>query len=191
MKTISFSDIRRVSWLNKYSEFDLLQIDMDSQVYEVLAAIGFDIEFPILYYPAKHRNLAGEVVTGYIACGEVQLNESKISMAFKDLTDILVCASYRDTSLMTELAELAFKTLDWSEALNDNDSLDWQEERAVLPLDQLEPDFEFQEAKIKELADILISIRGTPYTNAGSLKTAQDYIDFAEAREFYAEKYDV
>lgn len=189
MKTISFSDLRRVSWLSEYSEVELLHIDMDDKVAEALSQLGFDTEYPILYYPAKHRNLAGDVVTGYIACGEIQLNGSKVNRDFRDLTDILVCTSYLDKSLMLELAELAFKTRDFTEFLQDSDSIDFDEERALFPANQLEPDWVEQEAIIKNLQDVLTMIRGPVYNASGALKTAEEYKEFAEAREFYEEKY--
>ncbi len=90
---------------------------------------------------------------------------------------------------MTEIAELSFKTRSWQDALNDNDSLDWQEERAVLPIDQLEKDWEQEEKKIADLNEILVAIRGPIYNSSGALKTMEEYKQFAEERELYEEKY--
>ena len=190
MLAISFKDLQLISALSELSEFQMLEIDNDPLIYSYLHKIGMDTDYPICYAANKHRTLSGEVVTGFRAYGEVRIDVDYRNSYLAGITERLVCASYLDPSLMTEIAELSFKTRSWSDALNDNDSLDWQEDRAVMPVDQLEEDWEAEEKKIAELNDILVSIRGPVYNSSGALKTMEEYKEFAENRNYYEEKYD-
>lgn len=190
MLAISFKDLQLISTLSQLSEFQMLEIDNDPLIYSYLYKIGIDTDYPICYVANKHRTLAGEIHTGFRAYGEVRCDVEYRNSYLAGITERLVCASYNDPSLMTEIAELSFKTRSWQDALNDNDSLDWQEDRAITPNDQLEEDWEYEEKKIADLNNALVSIRGPIYNSSGALKTAQEYQEFAETREMYMEKYD-
>lgn len=191
MISISLQDMKLISTLSQLTEFQMVEIANDELMAKYLYQIGMDCyDYPFVYIANKHRTLAGDVVTGYRVVGEIRCDPEYRNSYLAGITERLVISSYTDPSKMSEIAELSFKTRDWTIALNDNDSLDWQEERAILPFDQLEEDWEDQEAKIQELTDILISIRGTPYTSSGCLKSMSDYKEFAEEREFIMEKYD-
>jgi len=190
MICISVSDLQLITELSEMSEFDIVRIENDPLVAKYAHQIGIDVEYPMAYFANKHRNLQNKVVTGYRLCGEVRCDVEYRNSYLAGITERLIISSFSDPSKMTEIAELSFKTRDWAEYLNDNDSLDWQEDRAVLPQDQLEEDWEAEEKKIAELNDILVSIRGPVYNSSGALKTMEEYKEFAETREIYLEKYD-
>lgn len=191
MISISLQDMKLITELSEMSEFDMISIKNDSLMQKYLYNIGMDCyDFPFVYIPNKHRTLAGNVVTGYRCVGEVRCDPEYRDSSLAGITERLVISSYTDPSKMTEIAELSFKVRDWEEYLNDNDSLDWDADRATFPLDQLEENWEIEEAKIKELADILLSIRGSCYTASGSLKMAEDYIYLEDSAEIIKEKYD-
>lgn len=191
MICVSVSDLQLITELSGMSEFDIISIYSDEKVAKYLYKIGIDTDFPWVYLANKHRNLQGNILTGYRICGEIRCDSTYRDSYMAGITERLVISSYSDPSFMEEIAELAFKTRDIDHYLNDNDSLDWDESRALFGADQLEPDWEDEEAKIQELQDILVSIRGPAYNNAGALKTMKEYQDYAETRDFYAEKYDV
>ena len=192
MISISLSDLKLVTELSGLSEFEMIQIGNDELMAKYLYQIGMDCyDFPWIYTANKHRNMQGDVVTGYRVCGEIRCDGAYRDSYLADITARLIIVSYTDPSFMEEIAELSHKVRDFSEYLNDSDSIDFDEERALFPASQLEEDWEEQEAKIKQLNYILTEIRGTCYTASGGLKTMQDYKEFAEAREFYTEKYDV
>lgn len=191
MLSISLQDMKLITELSGMSEFEMIEIGNDKLMQKYLYAIGMDCyDFPFVYIPNKHRTLGGKVVTGYRAVGEVRCDPEYRDSYLAGITERLVISSYTDPSKMTEIAELSFKVRDWSEYLNDNDSLDWQEDRAVLPHDQLEEDWQQEEEKIANLADILYNIRGSCYTASGGLKMAEDYIYATESAEINKEKYD-
>ncbi len=189
MKTISFRDLKKASWLQGYNEIDLLSIDRDDDVHKVLDQLGFDCEFPVSYFPAKHRDLTGHIALGFMAAGEVQCNRKHLTSIFADLTDILVASSFSDTSLTKELAELSGLSRN-PDGLFDCNIPDYDEKRAEMPKDQLEEGWELVEAQIRQLEDIRDSIRGSQYSVSGGLKTAAEYKKFNEERKLNEGKYD-
>lgn len=191
MLSISLSDMQLITELSTLSEFELVRIDNDELVAKYLYKIGVDTEFPWVYLANKHRNLQDNIVTGYRVCGEVRCDAAYRDSYLAGITERLVISSFSDRSFMEEIAELSYKVIDFEEHLHDNDSIDYDESRALFGADQLEEDWEEQEAAIKELQGILFDIRGSAYNSSGALKTMKEYAEFAETREFYTEKYDV
>lgn len=189
MVSWSLSDLKLISELSHMSEFDMVKPENDALMVKYLWKLGCDVpDYPWIYLPSKHRNLQDQIVVGYRAVAEVRCDPEYLNSFMADITQRMTITSYVDPSKMEEMAELSYKVRDWTEYLNDNDSLDWQEERAITPLDQLEPDYLEQEAAIKELEDILVSIRGSCYNASGSLKMMDEY--HQESVEIIKEKYD-
>lgn len=179
MISISLSDMKLITELSGMSEFDMIRIENDDLMAKYLYKIGCDVpDFPWVYIPNKHRNLRGQVVTGYRAVAEIRCDAAFRDSYMAGITERLVISSYFDRTMMEDIAELSFKTPDFSEYLNDSDSIDFDESRALFEADQLEPDYQQEEAKIQELQDILDSIRGGAYNASGALKTAQEYKDW-------------
>lgn len=179
MLSISLSDMKLITELSGMSEFDMIRIENDDLMAKYLYKIGCDVpDFPWVYIPNKHRNLQGQVVTGYRAVAEIRCDAAFRDSYMAGITERLVISSYSDPTLMEDIAELSYKVRDFSEYLNDSDSIDFDESRALFEADQLEPDYMEQEVKIQELQDILDSIRGGCYNAAGSLKTSQEYKDW-------------
>lgn len=191
MLSISLSDMQLITELSTLSEFELVRIDNDELVAKYLYKIGVDTEFPWVYLANKHRNLQDNIVTGYRVCGEVRCDAAYRDSYLAGITERLVISSFSDRSFMEEIAELSYKVIDFEEHLHDNDSIDYDESRALFGADQLEEDWEEQEAAIKELQGILFDIRGSAYNSSGALKTMKEYQDHAETRDLYMEKYDV
>lgn len=169
----------------------MLSIENDEKMANYLYPLGMDVpDFPMMYLPCLHRNLQNEILMGYVVVGECRCDQAFRDSWMAGITERLMIASYSDTSLMRELAELSFKTRNMEEYLNDNDSLDFDEDRALFPLDQLEPSWRENEEKIAALAKILEDIRGPQYNSAGAPKSFKEYQDWADTRELYMEKYD-
>lgn len=176
MISISVSDLQLISELSTLSEFDIVNPDNDEKVAKYLYAIGMDCyDYPYCFVPNRHRNLQGQDIVGFRAIGEIRCDVEYRNSYLAGITERLIISSYTDPSCTEEIAELAFKTRNWEEYLNDNDSLDWDESRAIFPLDQLEENWEEAEATIKELEDVLYSIRGSCYNSSGSLKMMHEY----------------
>lgn len=168
-----------ISEFKDKTEFDLIRIENDDTLQRYLYLLGMDVpDFPMMFVPNKHRNLQGKVVTGYRVCGEIRCDATFRNSYMAGITERLVISSYFDPTLMSDIAELSYKVRDFSEYLNDSDSIDFDESRALFEADQLEPDYQQEEAKIQELQDILDSIRGGCYNSSGALKTAQEYKDW-------------
>lgn len=177
MKAISFSDIKRASWLQGFSEVDMLSIENDEKVNRVLDALGVDCEYGISYYAAQHRNLAGDVLVGYLAAGEIQINRNHLTSPFADLTDILAASAYTDLSLTFELGELSGKQHCYESLL----SLDDDTEKGF-PKELVEPSCEQIGEQIRSMNELCESIRGASHNSAGAVKTPEEYQAFAAER---------
>lgn len=172
MKTCSFRDIKKASWLRGYNEIDLLSIERDDDVNKVLDQLGFDCDYPISYFAAKHRDLTGHVDIGFMVCGEVQCNRKHLTSVFADLTDVLVSTAYLDTSLTKELANLSGLSRSYD---NNQESDDYGDQQQDMPANQLEEDWEDIEKQIRQLEEIRDLIRGPQINESGSAKTAEEY----------------
>lgn len=188
----SLSDLQLISVFKDMSEFDMLRIENDEVMQKYLYILGMDVpDFPLMFLPCIHRNLQNQIVTGYKVIGECRCDRVYKDSWMAGISERLLITAFNDASLMKELAELSYKVRDFEDYLNDCDAIDFDEERALFPADQLEPDYQENEQKLKELEEILESIRGPQYGPSGSLKSYKEYQDYAETREFYNEKYDV
>lgn len=155
-----------------YNEIELLSIERDDDVHKVLDQLGFDCDYPISYFAAKHRDLTGHVDIGFMVCGEVQCNRKHLTSVFADLTDVLVVSAYSDPSLTKELANLSGLSRSYD---NNQESDDYGDEQQAMPANQLEEDWEEVEKQISQLEDIRDMLRGNMYNESGALKTPDEY----------------
>lgn len=172
MKSISFSDLKLHSTLSGYKEIELLHIDMDDKINAVLSDLGIDTDYGVCYQAAKHRNLQGKVVIGYMAVGDVQINRKHLTSVFADLTDILISSAYTDPSLTKELANLSGLSRSYD---NNQESDDYGDEQQAMPANQLEEDWEEVEKQIMQLEEIRDIVRGPMLNESGAAKTAEEY----------------
>lgn len=167
-RVFSMRDLRLIPALSKFNEIELLQISNDALVNSYLRQLGFNISRAILYTPAKHRDLQGNVGVGFRAVGEISRDRSFLTSSLCTTTERLVAASYYDMSLTKELAKLLGNSVDLRSGVGD-------EEDSSFPAELIEPDYEEVAFEILALEKIRDSIRGTPHNDAGALKTPGEY----------------
>lgn len=176
-KVISFSDLKLHSSLSGFNEVEMLHISMDDKINAILAEIGFDVDYGITYFPAKHRNLQNNILIGFMAAGEVSINRKHLTSVYADLTDVLIASSYSDTSLTKELANLSGLSRSYD---NNQESDDYGDGQQDMPANQLEEDWEDIEKQIRQLEEIRDIIRGPQMDESGSAKTAEQYKAWAK-----------
>jgi hypothetical protein len=171
-RTISFRDLLVCEELAHIkNEIELLHPDNDDLVADILSKIGFDVEYPVLYVPSKHRDMQNKIEVGFMAVGEISLNRSFINSPMCSITERMVAASYTDPTMTRELAGLMGHSINYKVLLSEDAEYDGEE----LPNEMLEPDREHVAKQIKQLADIRDAIRGDMYNEAGDLKTFAEY----------------
>lgn len=168
-RVFSFRDLRLIPALSEYNEIELLHPSMDEKMNHFLGQLGFDLDYAILYVPAKHRDMQGKVGVGFRAVGEISINRAFITSPLCSITERLIAASYTDPSLTRELCQLMGNSISFkgSEA-DDTLHEDW-------PEDLYEPDYEEVTQQIKTLEDLRDQIRGPMHNEYGSLKTPREY----------------
>lgn len=176
-KVISFSDLKLHSSLSGLNEVQMLSIDMDDKINAILAEIGFDVDYGITYFPAKHRNLQNNILIGFMASGEVSINRKHLTSVYADLTDVLIASSYSDTSLTKELANLSGLSRSYD---NNQESDDYGDGQQDMPANQLEEDWEDVEKQIRQLEEIRDIVRGPMLNESGAAKTAEQYKAWAK-----------
>lgn len=168
-RVFSFRDLQRIPALAGLTEVQLLSVERDDLVNTQLAQLGFDIRKPILYVPAKHRDLTGKVAMGYRAVGDIDPHNREFLNSSVCLPiERLIAASKTDMSLCRELAKLMGSNVD----LRD-DSM--EEEPEDFPDELTETDEEAVYHEILILENIRDQVRGSPYNEHGGLKTPMEY----------------
>lgn len=170
-RVFSFRDLQRLDEFKGMSEITMLGVDNDETIGKYLAALGFDLTKPVLYVPAKHRDLSGKVAVGFRAVGDIDpYNRSYIRSSMCDTVERLIAASKYDMSLTKELCKLMGSTVEINDdmATEDDDGF---------PEELIEEDFKANAAEISNLEAIRDIIRGSPYNEAGALKTFAEYRD--------------
>lgn len=171
-RTISFRDLLVCEELRHIkNEIELLSIQNDALVSNILSKIGFDIDYPVLYVPCKHRDMQNKVAIGFMAVGEISLNRAFINSPMCSITERMVAASYTDPSMTRELGALMGNTVNYRRLLSE----DIESEGDELPDDMLEADRHEVASQIKVLCEIRDAIRGDMYNEAGDLKTYEEY----------------
>ena len=171
MKTLSFRDLQLCEEFAGMNEISMLHPDNDAKMEKVLAACGLDVEYPVLYIPTKHRCMGNKVAVGFQCVGEISINRAYLKSAMCSTTERMVAASYTDPSLTRELANLMGGTVNYRSLQDESIEFEGDE----LPEDMLEPDRVEVAKQIKQLTEIRDVLRGSPYNEAGDLKTFAEY----------------
>lgn len=185
-KVISFRDILRASWLQKYNEVELLSIERDEEVQRVLEQIGYDCDYPIEYFYAVHRDLKGLVAEGFMATGCVQINRAFITSRLATMEDILIASTMQDTSLTHEMAKLRGLARSYYHLNSLDDGENQQGRRTDLEVgDKSEFVVGWQnvEDKIRQMNALVETIRGPSLNEAGSAKTYEEFAQYNEQRK--------
>lgn len=175
-RIFSFRDLQLIPALSKFNEIELLQISNDALVNSYLRQLGFNVTRAILYVPAKHRDLQGNVGVGFRAVGEIRRDRGFLTSPLCTATERLIAASYYDMSLTKEIAKLLGNSVDLRSDVGD-------EEDSNLTTELIEPDYKEVTLEILTLEKIRDRIRGTPYNDAGALKTPEEYAEQLEGQQ--------
>jgi hypothetical protein len=172
MRVFSFRDLKIIPQLSHMTERDMLKLENDEVILPILEELGFDIRYPILYVPSKHRDLQGKVGVGYRACGTITTNREFLNSHLCEPIDRVIATAQYDMSLTEQLSQLmGTSSIDFSQSVS---SMDYGEDN-VLADDDVEPDYEEIELQLRMLEMIRDEIRGNPYREDGALKTPEDY----------------
>jgi hypothetical protein len=165
MKLISFRDLMRVDWLNVPNEVSLLPITMDEKVNRALAILGFDIEYPIEYFAANHRDLSNHVGVGFMARGEININRKHLTGPFTTVCELIAASGHTDMELADDLHKIANRSQELSGESSARDK-------------EVYPDDEDYDKLIRVLHQVRDSVRGPMYNEKGSLKTPEEYQEY-------------
>jgi hypothetical protein len=171
-RVISFRDLMLCTSLSHIkNEVELLNIENDVLVAEILDKVGFDVDYPVLYVPSKHRDMQNKIAVGFMAVGEISLNRAFTSSYLCSATERLIAACHIDPSLTIELGRLAGSHVNYKSMLEDESEFDGDE----LPEEMLEPDRYAVAQQIKQLTELRDLIRGDFRNESGDLKTFEEY----------------
>lgn len=170
-RTISFRDLKLCTSLMALSEVEMIHPSFDPVMSDILGKIGFDIDYPVVYVPSKHRDMQNKVAVGFMAVGEISLNRNFINSPLCSVTERMIAASYTDPSMTRELATLMGNRVNLKQLMDEDGEYDGEE----LGEEYLEPDREFVAQQIQQLADIRDALRGSMYNEAGDLRTYAEY----------------
>lgn len=169
MKSISYKDLQRVSFLSHLSQFDMMSADNDEVVGEALWEFGIDINFPLCYNVSYHRTLNKEAICGLMISGEIRQDKQFRLSPFCTLEDRMIIAGMKDLSLAHELA--AIQNVAQSN-YGSNMSLEDEEVTEHL-MDASET--ERIEDELEALGNALNNIRGDQFLSNGARKRMKDY----------------
>lgn len=174
MKVLSFRDIKLSGEFEGMNEVEMLAPSNDAKMNKVLAKIGIDLDYGVLYVPSKHRDMQGKVAVGFQAVGEIQHNRSFINSPFCTTADLIIVAGQHDMSLANELASLGSCSRSYGALL------DTEAEGGGVPADEytVEDDYEFVLKQIQQLTEVRDMLRGPCNSDTGSLKTPQEYAEY-------------
>ena len=166
-RVFSFRDLQRIPELSKYTETEMLDIEMDGMINKYLAQLGFNVNAAVLYEPAQHRDLSGHVEIGYRAVGEVTHDPAWLEHPLCNTTERIIFRARTDMSLAKELARMQCSGINWSEDNGESDP--------DFPESLVEKDFEDTTTMLDLLRTVRDAVRGNPYNEYGALKTPQEY----------------
>lgn len=169
-RVMSFRDLQLIPELSHLREIDMLSIANDQLINSFLSQLGFNTDASVFYEVAKHRDLRNNVGVGFRAVGTITQDRTFLNSRMCSPDERMVAASFTDMSLTRELAKLAGGRSHVE--LTDNRNLLTGE---TTELDYTEPDCDDVAAQIKQLEELRDFIRGNPYNEYGSLKTATEY----------------
>lgn len=131
------------------------------------------MERPIQYTVSNHRNLQNQVQVGYVLRGEPSLKREHVKGPWSSLEDVLAAAYIQDPSLCRELNNMMGMSPDISMYDCREDFVDGQKD--LFPSYLTNPDEQLLLTQIRQLEDILFSVRGDQRNSAGSFKMPSEY----------------
>ncbi len=169
MKSISYKDLQRVSFLSHLSQFDMMSPTNDHLVAPALWEYGIDIERGLLYSVSYHRCLDRQARVGLVITGDIRSDKEFRQSPFCTLEDRMILAGLTDQSLARELASLqnVAQTNYGSEQALENEE-DGELNQDIDEIERIE-------AEMEALGYALNNIRGDQYKRNGARKTMRDY----------------
>lgn len=172
-RTVSFRDLLVCEELAHIkNEVELVHPANDALMESILRKVGFDVDYPVVYVPSKHRDMQNKVAVGFQAVGEISINRDFINSPMCSVTERMVAASYSDRSLTRELAQLSAGQVSYKAITDD---ADYGDEEDDFPNECIEEDYEYVSSQIKQLEQLRDTLRGTMFNEAGDLKTFAEY----------------
>lgn len=175
-KVMSFRDLKLIPELSGLSEIHMIHPSNDNLVNKYLAQLGFDLDYAVVYIPAKHRDMQGKIAVGFRAVGEVSCNRNFINSPLCTIDDRLIAAGYQDISLAKEMATLGSAGRSYSQLIDG----ECVEDDAVVEdflEEETEEDEEFVASQIAQLEEIRDRLRGSMWSDSGALKTPDEYAE--------------
>jgi hypothetical protein len=166
-RVFSFRDLQLIPELSEYNEIELLHPSMDDLVNSFLSQLGFNIHQSVLYVPALHRDMQGNVGVGFRAVGSITTSREFLNSKLCSPIERLIAASTYDMSLTKELSKLMGSSVSLFTRADGEDP--------DFPEELVEPDCEDISNQIAMLEALRDDIRGTPYNEWGALKTPEEY----------------
>lgn len=162
-RVFSFRDLKLIPELSKYNEVELLHPVLDTRVNKYLAQLGFNMNAPIEYIPAKHRDIQGKVAVGFRAVGEITQDREFINSHLCSVTERMMAAHQQDPGLAKEMASLMGSSCSFVSQFHP------EEEDMHFPAELVERDCDDVGNQIRELEAIRDAIRGVRREEDGSL----------------------
>lgn len=171
MKTFSVTDLQLFPELAHLRMLDFIDPKHTDVIAPFLKLVGFDLDYPIQFVPCQHRNLQQKIVIAYMVVGEVECNESFLSSPWATTEDRIIAAGYKDLGKADDMARALTSGRDYDSGVVEG-----------FPPDLANPDEGEILMQIKVLADLLLSVRGSPFKQDGSRFTLAEH-GVAEAPE--------
>ena len=173
---ISVSDLQVIESFKNLTEFDFLPIENDKYVLPYLREFGMDIRQGYEIIAHKHRNKQNKVVTGYYYSGDIRTDNKWRNSSMCIMEDRIIMTGRKDFSLTQELCKLSGSGgITFHPDGDEEDAL--KSPLEALTADMYEPEGDIATEQIKVLNSLVFAIRGSPYNDAGNLKTHQDWMD--------------
>lgn len=166
MKTLSILDLKLIDQLKHKKPLEFLNPTNDVLLAPFLYIYGMDSKRPINFIPCQHRTLQGKVVVSFLIAGEVRADEDFLRSSFCSAEDRIIAAGYKDISLAHELAQTVTKAQSYGSSSDSENFLDPS---------QLNDNEDHIVEQIKQLSDLLLSVRGSPYKRDGSVRCLHEY----------------
>lgn len=167
-------DLKLADPLAHLNYFEMIDPKNDHLLMPVLEEMGWDIQYPIQIDACQHRTLGNKVVVNYLISGEININRKHLNGPWATALDKILAAQVTDSSLAKELLEMSGTQVSYS-TLHSSDSNENKEIQNILDHYMDVDETERITAQIKQLEDILFTIRGDQRLSSGAYKLAEDY----------------
>lgn len=166
MKVFSVTDLMLIPELSHFRQIDFIKPENTEKLLPFLKILGYDVLYPIVFRPSKHRNLQNQVVISYQIIGDIELNSSFQDSVWCTAEDKIIARGYTDLTVSEDMAAIMTACRSYGDTGSHDDGF---------PVDQCEPDEKEVLAQIKQLEELLLQIRGNPYRKDGSIATLDQH----------------